>query len=146
MEDFIRKKSVLQPLSDAAQCSSRAASEAARVSDEAARQIEGKKSAVPGQRALMRTPRMGYFFASRLSFQRLPPGDRTGSVQRNTARVSATRRGLLLPAHMGQHEYQRSHCHCRHHLLRCDFPHSSARGPCLPDGARAACVDASSVM
>ena len=115
-------------LSHARRCSSCAASETARAHDEAAMQRGRKKSAVSGQRGLMRAPLMGDFFASWITFWFALPGAQDSRLFRNSARFGAARRRLLLPAHMGRHIHQRTHCRHLQHLLRGDFTHSSAGG------------------
>ena len=62
-----------------------------------------KKSAVSGQRGLMRAPLMGDFFASWITFWFALPGAQDSRLFRNSARFGAARRRLLLPAHMGRH-------------------------------------------
>ena len=60
--------------------------------------------------------------------------------------VTATRRRLLLPAHVGWHGYCRAHIHRHHRLRRSDISHASAGGV---DSLRAAPVQpaqASAVM
>ena len=105
-----------------------AARQCARARDEAAKLSFRKKWAVRGQRAFMRAPPMAYFIASSISFQVLPPGAQERSLHRNAARLFAARHGLLLPASMGRHTYQRTQCHRLRRLLRGDFAHSSAGG------------------
>ena len=51
--------------------------------------------------------------------------------------VTATRRRLLLPAHVGWHGYCRAHIHRHHRLRRSDISHASAGGV---DSLRAAPV------
>ena len=87
-----------------------------------------KKWAVRGQRACTRAPPMGYYFASRRSIQLLPPGAVGAIAHRNSARVSAARHRLLLPAHRGRQPYQRALYHRLYRLDRSDFAHCSAGG------------------
>ena len=71
---FLTTASGARHLSGAQLNRASAASDADSARNEAAKLSGRKKSAVRGQRACMQAPPMGYFFASGISFQPLPPG------------------------------------------------------------------------